>query len=142
MLLKTLYDVAFNIRTQVTCMADMETPMAETLMGAGGMEGPGAVDGAVQNSSDDAAAQDSKTMRRKFLMVVEKYSRCSLLSNFSNNLVVDVFTYSSPGTSSSLPFNALNAFSEYLPTIQKLAAKIAKNSALWDTFQKYSKYFV
>jgi hypothetical protein len=49
--------------------------MAETLMGAGGTEGPGAVEGVAQNSSDDAAARDSKTMRRKFLMVVEKYTR-------------------------------------------------------------------
>jgi len=70
-----LYDAAFNILAQETSMADMETPMAETLMGAGGTEGPGAVEGVAQNSSDDAAARDSKTMRRKFLMVVEKYTR-------------------------------------------------------------------
>jgi hypothetical protein len=62
--LNTVYDAAFITLTQETSMADMETPMAETLMGAGGREGPGAVDGATQNNREDEAAQNSKTMRR------------------------------------------------------------------------------
>jgi hypothetical protein len=48
--------------------------MAETLMGAGGTEGPGAVDGVAQNKNDKAAARDSKRIQRRFFMVVKKYS--------------------------------------------------------------------
>jgi len=53
----------------------MDPPVAETLRGAGGLEGPGAVDGAAQNNRKDKAAQrESKRMWLKFFMVKEKYS--------------------------------------------------------------------
>jgi hypothetical protein len=56
-------------------MDDMDPPVAETLRGAGGLEGPGAVDGAAQNNRKDKAAQrESKRMWLKFFMVKEKYS--------------------------------------------------------------------
>jgi hypothetical protein len=74
-LLNTLYDDAFNMPTQETSMADMEAPEAETLRGAGGFEGAGAVDGAAQNNKKDEAVQrESKRIRSGFFMVKEKYS--------------------------------------------------------------------